>query len=457
MANGFQGFYDANGDLHITDGVVIQRSSGVTKLVGERGVFEANTPDPRGADFVAARQATGATFVGGSGRNFISTGLAAGPVGFFRPTVADTFVLGIFTLVVTGPSAAEISDGADVVAILTTGGLAPAGDYDSTAYGETTYNASAAFVLVLAEEIAGGGALPGVRVSINHGTAQGGVYNPVSIGNYESDVDPDWTLVIDPSGSAELQYLGVAVATRAAGLGYAAGGEYVAESTAFLYNPQPPEEIPEGAAPGSNPFGILTLVYSWPATPDLDDTTTFLGGSVGFPGPYLADYMTHSGDDTGPSGSETVVIDLATAWDDGAISTFADIECFADWYPGAGGSGLATLDITYTIGALAETHSISPGGLTPSSTPVKYLRILAAGTVEVSEATWTARVQPIGRLPRTGYGYLEIVEVSGVLDEVNGPFFATTIPAAFSETSYLPLVHCDGTTIEQYVSGAVIL
>ena len=70
-------------------------------------------------------EVTGAEFIGGSGRNLICSGGGAGlPNGFFRPEIADAWRNGGFYLEVTGASAATISDGTDVVAVLTTGGTA---------------------------------------------------------------------------------------------------------------------------------------------------------------------------------------------------------------------------------------------------------------------------------------------------------------------------------------------
>ena len=436
----------------------MQAETEVTQNVGGGGIFTGNLPEPIFSFYTAAQQPMGTSFVGGSGRNFTATGLAGGaaPNGWWRPTIAGQFVNGDFTLTVTAPGAATISDASDVIAILSTGTAAPAGSYASTTYGADTYNSAAAFTLVLTAEIAGGGALPSVLISVGAGTAQGGIYNATSIGNYTSAVDSNWTLVVDSSGSAQLRHLATVMATRAAGEGDDPSGAFVAEAAGFFYNPQPAAAIVQGEPAASNPFGILTIIYSWPATPDLDDRTTFLDATVGFPGPYLAAYLTHSGDITAASGSETVTVDLAAAWTAGEIATHADILCCADWYP-LGSSGLATLSLSYTIGSLTETLSISPGSARPSVTPVAHLRVLADGTLTHAGAVWTAYSQVIPRLPRAGTAYIEIVKVSGVLTAANGPFFKTTLPSSFGETSYLPLAKCDGTTLTQLHTGALVV
>ena len=455
---GFQCFYDPQGNLQVTAGVVMQAETGVTLTVGGGGAIAEHLPDPSAGRFTAALQPAGTRFVGGSGRNFTATGMAGGaaPNGWWVPTIAGRFVHGIFTLTVTAPGAATISDASDVVAILSTGTAAPAGNYVSTNYGAATYNSAAAFTLVLAAEITGGGTLPSLLISMSAGTAQGGIYNATSIGNYTSAVDANWTLVVDPSGSAQLRHLTTVMATRAVGDGDDPSGPFVAVAAGFFYHPLPPAPLVQGVPAATNPFGILTVTYSWPATPDLDDRTTFLDATVGFPGPYTAAYLTHTGDNTSAAGSETVTVDLAAAWTAGAIATHADILCCADWYP-VGSSGLATLSLSYTIGALTETLSISPGSARPSTTPVANLRVLADGTITHAGAVWTGYSQVIPRLPRAGFAYLEVVKVSGVLTAVNGPFFKTALPSAFGETSYLPLAKCDGSKLTQLHTGALVV
>ena len=111
--------------------------------------------------------------------------------------------------------------------------------------------------------------------------------------------------------------------------------------------------------------------------------------------------------------------------------------------------------VDYTVGAYSTSMTISPGGVSPSASLVASLRILADGSVGNATAAWQAHVEVRGRLPRAGVVYLELVEVSGVLDAVNGPFFATTLPTNFDETFYFPLAICDGDTLEEIHTGAL--
>lgn len=320
--SGFQCWYDRFGDLYCAGGVVIQPRNGVRISVGAGSGFSPQGSARGELDFQAVRGAQGVTFLGGSGRNLISTGVLTGmstgekPVGFFRPWGVGFYRFGIFTLEVIGPSSATISDGTDVVAELTTGGTAPVGDYDATAYGEETYNAFDPFTLVLAAEGDSVG-IPAAEVSITAGTAQAGAFTALDAATWESDIDPDWTIVVAADGSAEYLYLTDVMAARATG------------------NPNDPAGIYEATALGMETFNLTD--------------------------------------------AEPV---------DGEL--------------------------------------------------------------------WFAEVTLVGKVPRVGYAYLEVVEVTGVLDAVNGPFFASSLPAPSGDNYYPQIAYSDGTAVEQDHTGALV-
>ncbi len=459
LNNGFNCFLRVDGNLFITAGTVIQPRSGVVISVGAATGSLLNPAPVEQNGFSVVTPPDGQTFVGGSGRNFSSAGLVA-LTGWFVPTVPGSFVFADFVLTVAGSSAAEISDGTDVVAELTTGGTAPAGSYVATAYGETAYNSGSPFALTLVEEIAGGGAIPNALVAVSAGSAPALEFVAVDAANYELPSDTDWTIFIDPSGDAELRYQGTAMAIRTGGLAYDPAGIYESTTAGLLFNPAEAETEPDEPLPTVNPFGVLTLVFSWPAAPDLDIGVTFLGLTAGFDhsgSGAVGAYMNWSGDDTSVAGSETVTIDLATAWNDGVITTFADVLCAADWFPTAGGSGLGTLTATYSIPGADFTDSIYPGNVTPSTTLAKSLRILADGSIELVAKPWRAFVRQVARLPRAGFAYLAITETSGVLSAVDGPFYDTAIPVPAGDTYYVPLARCDGTVIDRLHQGTLVL
>ncbi len=138
MKTAFQTHVDARGDLWVADGVVIEKSTGAVHFVGD------GENDGGGAIGEVARNfnetaevpaVTDLVLVGGSGSNVILTG-PPGIAGIWRRQRPGVWVLGALRLTVTGESAATIADDDDTIAVLSTGGEAPAGDYEATTHGE---------------------------------------------------------------------------------------------------------------------------------------------------------------------------------------------------------------------------------------------------------------------------------------------------------------------------------
>ena len=246
MMTQFQAYLDACGDLTCADGTLIDISTGDVFRVGS-DTFGGGTMMGEAAqhlrEAVEAPIGTGGTFLGGSGRNLICTGLVpvtSGPLtpqGIWQPERPGFWKIGGFVLEVTGPSAATISDAVDVVAELTTGGTAPVGDYDSTTYGADTYNGGTPFTLTVAGEPGTPSAIPAALVTISSGTAQSGTYTATDTANYVSDDDPLWTLLLNADGTAELIHDGTTVAERGTGLGHDPAGLYSSTEAAASYNP----------------------------------------------------------------------------------------------------------------------------------------------------------------------------------------------------------------------------
>jgi len=462
MSNQYQCHVDARGDITMADGIVIDRATGAAFEVGQADAQAGaiGSPAPFLGDGLPVPLAQGSTFLGGSGRNVI---LSGGPValnGIYRPARPGFWVLGALVLEVTGTSAATLSDGVDDVAILSTGGNAPAGDFLATTYGEETYGSSATFTLSAAKETGWPGAPNDLEITISEGTAVGGIYTSTDGVNYESAADADWTLVLNSDGTVDFKYLSEIIATRAAGDEADPCGVCIATETGFRFNPEPPEAY-DGPAVETNPFGTLELSFGWAGSPDLDIGVEFLGVTAGFGyssggGGPVGDYMTYSGDNTTEGGPETVSIDLAAAWDAGAIDTFADVMAMADWYSGQAGSGPATLTVTYD-GGTPEAHTIHPSSTTPATTQALALRITAAGAVTVHGATWNATVRAIRRVPIAGVVYIRITETSGAASAGAGPFFGATLPAESGDYRYFPVMTSDGAgLIKQLHTGALV-
>ena len=466
----FQTLFDARGDLYANEGFLIDTATGNHFLIGEGTAVGADVLTGQlansGGEAEGFPNAESSTFLGGSGRNLKMAGLPAAdpsPDGIYQAGKVAFWQRKIFTVQVTGSSAATITDGEDVVASLTTGGTAPLGAYASTTYGEDTYNGGTPFTLTATGETGWPGAAFDIDVGVGMGSAQGGRYEPTTdAAHYASVLDADWTFTINGDGSADWKYDGLTIATRDSGPADDPCGLYLSTPDGEFLNPDFNED--DDDAPGdSNPFGVLVLVFSWPATPDLDIGVSFLGETAGFSyasAGAVGPYMIWSGDDTGPAGSETVTIDLGAAWDDGLISNFAAVLGLADWYPTAGGSGPASLQVTYTPpgGSPAVTnYDLHPGRTTPATTPAIGLRIAADETITVVGGPWSAAVKAYRRAPAAGVVFVKITEISGEVDAVAGPFFEAAIPAPSGDHKYYPLAVSDGTGgLKQIHSGPLV-
>lgn len=232
---GFQVFKDRFGNLTVSAGMVVQPRTGARVMVGG-GSFSEIARDRSAPVYESAAPLPGGIFVGGSGRNLVSTGIVVGlssgdsPVGFWRPAGAG-FRLGGFLL---DPATGQISDGTDIVAEWTTGTL-PEGDYTATTYGETTYNDGDPFTLTVTAE-GGDVGIPSATVTISDGLAQAGGYTATSPDTWESDDDPDWTVTINADGTADLKYLTDIIASRAAGALDDPSGFYESTTLGNAYN-----------------------------------------------------------------------------------------------------------------------------------------------------------------------------------------------------------------------------
>jgi hypothetical protein len=135
----------------------------------------------------------------------------------------------------------------------------------------------------------------------------------------------------------------------------------------------------------------LAITYDWRGTDqfDLDTNTTAFGESVGFDcgdsGTYVVWLLGGDGvqDDESQNGFERVDVRVDLARTNGLWTSSYNIECFAGWYEPAGGSGSATLSVTYK--GSTKTKSISPGtqddcAATPVATITVYSTALGDGS-----------------------------------------------------------------------------
>lgn len=111
----------------------------------------------------------------------------------------------------------------------------------------------------------------------------------------------------------------------------------------------------------------LAIKYDWSGTgqTDLDTKTSAFGESVGYAcgdsGQYVQWLPGGDGikDDTSTDGFERVDVRVNTAKSNGLWTSSYNIECYAGWYEPAGGSGSATIEVTYR--GQTKTKGITPG------------------------------------------------------------------------------------------------
>jgi hypothetical protein len=66
-------------------------------------------------------------------------------------------------------------------------------------------------------------------------------------------------------------------------------------------------------------------------------------------------------------------------------------------------------------------------------------------------------VSLLGRMPMTGFVYVEIVLAAGVFSTARGPFFGTSLPANSATLEVVPIAYSDGAGIlTQFVNGAIL-
>lgn len=253
------------------------------------------------------------------------------------------------------------------------------------------------------------------------------------------DIDDklDLVFVLDKSGSmgAQVSLIADSLAGVAASIAdeyssvkygiisFNGAGDVVRESGDSFVDLATAQSILDGLVSDSEPppFGELVIVYDWSGQPDLDTGTTFLGETVGYGHGGSSPYMNWTGDDTS-DGNETVTIDLAQAYIDGEITTEAIVNCAADWYPPAGGSGPANLTVIYN--GQSDLYVINPPNLlTPAVTPARTVTITAAAANTGPENGYGAIVNAAG-LPWREQAARAVLLVSDTTSrEVESTFF----------------------------------
>jgi hypothetical protein len=138
----------------------------------------------------------------------------------------------------------------------------------------------------------------------------------------------------------------------------------------------------------------LAIKYGWEGTGqvDLDTKTVFLseqvGWSCGFGGTYLAwleggsPCVEGSCDDTTLNGFERVDVRVDLARTAALWTSSVNIELFAGWYSPAGGTGPATVTVTYN--GVTDSKTITPGTQSGcAATAVATITVYADGTFDL--------------------------------------------------------------------------
>lgn len=459
MNKAFNVHYDARGDFWMADGSVICKASG--------SIFPVGNGDAAGSSFAGQSalnysetapvpEVNSLIFLGGSGGNLIVTGHAEFE-GIWRREFANSWTFRGYHLTVNGTDAV-ISDDSDVIATGSGSGV-PAVVFTATTYGSDHYNSGTAFTLNVATETGWPGGLLDLDINISGGTAVGGLFTTEDGIHFTCSTDANWKVNLNSDGTADFLYGSEVIASRGVGPKDDPCGYFVATEAGERLNPEPGDPVTDVRGE-TNPFGTLTLSFGWAGTPDLDIGVSFAGETVGYGYASTGQYLSWSGDNTTTGGPETVVVDLAQAWEDGVIDAVADVVCLADWYPPANGSGPATLTVTYdppgSTGS-PETITLHPGLATPASTEALALRITASGSVTPTGSPWTATVRAVRRAPVEGICYIQINELAGAVQSVCGPYFSASIPASTETAKHFPIATSNGTgKLKQLQTGPLV-
>lgn len=216
---------DDRGNLRVLDGWFIQAKQDVAIRIGRGAAVMGKHSVLPEAD----------TFLGGNGRNLTVASANTNtllPVGHYLPAPANVYQAeGWPDATLSTAATAAISDGTDDIAELSGWTTLPVGTYAATTYGRDTYNGGDPFDIEVAAEGGTASDFPVITVTVSAGTAQDGEYSGTAFEAWESDTDGDWTVEVAADGSAELSYLGTAMATRAAGPPDDPRGTYTATAT----------------------------------------------------------------------------------------------------------------------------------------------------------------------------------------------------------------------------------
>lgn len=150
----------------------------------------------------------------------------------------------------------------------------------------------------------------------------------------------------------------------------------------------------------------------------------------------------------GGATASTVLVEITTGTAQDGIYTEAT---FDTWTNTGWTINSTTGEIDDGIDVVATAAS---NGRDPTNT---YDSTAYGATTYNDGASFVMLVSLLGRMPKEGFVYVEIVLSGGVFSTARGPFFATTLPANSATLEVVPIAHSDGGgIITQFVNGAIL-
>lgn len=156
---------------------------------------------------------------------------------------------------------------------------------------------------------------------------------------------------------------------------------------------------------------------------------------------------------------------LTTSWEGGATASTALVEVFS----GTAQAGTYTEATFSTWTNSTWTINSSTGQISDGTDVVASATSIGRDPTNIYDSTtygantynlglpFTMSVRFLGRMPKVGYVYVEIVLASGAFSTARGPFFATALPANSATLEVVPIAYSDGSgIITQFVNGAIL-
>lgn len=156
---------------------------------------------------------------------------------------------------------------------------------------------------------------------------------------------------------------------------------------------------------------------------------------------------------------------LTTSWEGGATASTALVEVFS----GTAQAGTYTEATFSTWTNSTWTINSSTGQISDGTNVVASATSIGRDPTNTYDSTtygantynlglpFTMSVRFLGRMPKVGYVYVEIVLASGAFSTARGPFFATSLPANSATLEVVPIAYSDGSgVITQLVNGAIL-